>query len=321
VAVVRLLVVHVRWLRTVSFLLSLALRGPGLLKQADLVHVHLCDLDADLAVLGAMAMRRPVYLKVAAGGAWGEVQRLRRIPPVLRYLGLRHASAVQALSDEIAEELESAGVGRERVVRIANGIDVSAYGRPADASRAAIRERLGLPLDRVLTLFVGRLARHRGILDLPAAWDGELSSRATLVVVGSSSTIDPAGRLEPKTGVIARDWTTEIRDYFNAVDGFVLPSYVEGMSNALLEAMASRLPVIASRVGAAESMIADGENGLLVRPGQRQELAAALRRVVSEPAQRARLGARASESVGERYSIERVVDRVELAYSRLRPPR
>jgi len=116
-------------------------------------------------------------------------------------------------------------------------------------------------------LFVGRLSRQKGLHLLLRAWQHAPLSGSRLILVGGTSTVAPMGLAEVDSAVIVRPWTADIVSYYRAVDAFVLPSLVEGMSNALLEAMACGLACVATRVGAAEDMIDSGRTGLLIDPG------------------------------------------------------
>jgi len=139
---------------------------------------------------------------------------------------------------------------------------------------------------------------------------------AVLVLVGSHALAvdDPIGRVEESKRVVLRDWTNDMRDYYRASDIFVLPSHGEGMSNALLEAMACGLAVVATRVGAAPEMIRDGIDGLLVEPRDRLALGVALGRVVQDSGLRKRIGHAAASTVRDRYAIESVVAAIESTY-------
>jgi glycosyltransferase involved in cell wall biosynthesis len=139
---------------------------------------------------------------------------------------------------------------------------------------------------------------------------------AVLVLVGSHALAvdDPIAPVEESERVILRDWTKDIRDYYRASDIFVLPSHGEGMSNALLEAMACGLAVVATRVGAAPEMIRDGIDGLLVEPGDRLGLGMALSRVVQDPGLRKRLGHATASKVRDQYAIQSVVAAIESTY-------
>ncbi|GAC1513647.1 MAG: hypothetical protein NVS2B16_19000 [Chloroflexota bacterium] len=128
-----------------------------------------------------------------------------------------------------------------------------------------------------------------------------------LVIVGGTKTVEPFDVGLGDSNVLVRPWSPAIELYYRAADIFVLPSLVEGMSNALLEAMACGLACVATRVGAAESMINHGRTGLLVGPNDPTELRAALERLVHGPAERLRIGAAAASTIADQYAIDRVV--------------
>ena len=101
------------------------------------------------------------------------------------------------------------------------------------------------------------------------------------------------------------------------MDVFVLPSYSEGVSLALLEAMAAGLPVIASRVGGLPEVVTDGENGLLVPPRDADALAAALTRLLADPSLARQLGENARGYVREHFSLERLGREINEIYEEL----
>lgn len=306
--------------RTVTYLLSLAIYLLLRLPRFDLVHVHLANTYADLIVLMGALLRRPVYVKLAAGGESGEVARQRRISWITRYYGIRHASRVQALSDEIELEVRSIGVSAERILRIPNGVDTTRFAPIADASRAEQRLSLALPEGEVLVLYTGRFSSYKGVPDLLDIWAGASPPSATLLLVGFRKDHPPEDQIAPPTDddrLIVHEWATDTLPYLHSADIFVQPSHAEGMSNVLLEAMACGLPIVATRVGAAASMLQDGESGLLVEPGDQDGLRRALRSLIDEPELRDRLGAAAVRTIDERYSIEVIVDRIEAAYEEM----
>jgi len=98
---------------------------------------------------------------------------------------------------------------------------------------------------------------------------------------------------------------------------FVLPSYVEALPMSLLEAMAAGCPVIATRVGGIPDLVRDGENGLLVPPGDPAALAAALQRLLADHALAARLGRQARATVASRHTVEGSLERLEQIYAGL----
>ena len=308
-----------RWLPawTWSYLPVLAVFLVFRVRRFDLVHVHYAGVQADVVSLVAGLLRRSIYVKLGGGGRERELRPIRPVAWLTRSTGLRHATRVQATSDQIAAGLLELGVPRNRIVRIPNGLDTARFLERTEKDRVAARLALGLPADRVIVLYAGRFARHKGVSDLLDTWTvtSQLHD-ALLVLVGSHALAvdDPIGPVEESERVILRDWTNDIRDYYRASDIFVLPSHGEGMSNALLEAMACGLAVVATRVGAAPEMIRDGIDGLLVEPGDRSGLGVALSQAVQDPGLRKRIGQAAASTVRDRYAIESVVAAIESTY-------
>jgi glycosyltransferase involved in cell wall biosynthesis len=287
----------------------------------DVVHVHLADVRAEIAVLACRLLRRPVYVKVAAGGPRGDIGRQRRIARLTRYYGLRHAASVQAISAEIVTQLEEIGVDRERIAAIPNGFDPAVFHPASDPERTEIRRSLGLPENRLIVLYVGRFARYKGIDDLLEVWPG-IASRyaAECVLCGYSAVEDPYTIPKGIAGLTVRPWTSHPELLLRAADIFVQPSHVEGMSNALLEAMACGLPAVATGVGAAPQMIQDGVSGLLVPPGRPADLAGAAERLLADSGLRHSVGEMARDSSHGRYAISAVVDQIEARYAAITSP-
>lgn len=282
------------------------------LRRYDLVHVHLANLQADVAVAMARILGRPSYVKVAQGGPHGEIGRLRKVARLTRFFGLRHADAVQALSAEITRDLASIGVPPQRIHRIPNGLPDE---RPRiHATAAEARRALGIEANAVIALYVGRMEEEKGVHELLQAWRRRTPADARLLLVGTPGRKDPVPLDSLPPAVEYRGWTDRPAEYMEAADIFVLPSHAEGMSNALLEAMAAGLAVISTPVGASPEVVRDGESGILVDVGDVEGLAHAINDLAVDPELRGRLGERARETVCERYTIAAVVDAIEPVY-------
>jgi glycosyltransferase involved in cell wall biosynthesis len=316
VRVHRLWRVNRRPFQTMTCCASLAWFLVRYARSFDVIHVHLADVRADVATLVCRPLRRPVYVKIAAGGPRGEIGKQRRISALTRYHGLRHAACVQAISREIAAQLAGLGIDSARIAAIPNGFDPAVFRPASDSERSALRQTLGLPLDRPIVLFVGRFARYKGLADLLGIWPA-IAARfdAECVLSGFVAADDPYPIPNGIHGVTVREWTSRPELLYRAADLFVLPSHVEGMSNALLEAMACGLPAVATGVGAAPEMVDDGVDGVLVPAGDRDALARALELLLADPDLRHTYGGRASDSVRSRYSLSGVVDRIEARYA------
>lgn len=241
-------------------------------------------------------------------------------PSAWRGRRLRTAATSVAISPAIAAELAAWGFAAPRIRELPNGVDLERF-RPADAARKAdLRQRLGLPADAPIVLFLGRLVRRKGVLELAEAWQllraaGSLSSGATLVLAGSGEgqadrvdrdldellAGDPSVR-RPGAVDAPEDWLT-------AADVFVLPSHVEGLPNAFLEAMAAGLPILASEI-AVHRQLADGGRAALLQPaGNAPALADGLARLLGDRDLGDRLGREARTLAVTRYGLDAVADR------------
>jgi glycosyltransferase involved in cell wall biosynthesis len=306
-----------RPLRTLTYLPALGMWLVANASRYDLIHVHLANLQVDVAGLICRAFDVPLYVKLAAGGPRGEIARMRPIAWSTRYIGLRTARRVQATSDEIEREVLGLGIESSRVVRIPNGLPEGVYEPVSLEGRAALRDELALPRDEVLVLYAGRFAGYKGVLDLAAAWVGlPAASQATLVLVGEPALDDPVAipRL-PRT--IVRPWTPEVAKYLQACDVYVHPSHADGMPNVVLEAMSCGLPVVATRIAAIPSMIEELVSGRLIDAGSVSQLREAIADLVNDRDMRERLGRAASERAHRDYRIARVVDAIEGAYDQM----
>jgi L-malate glycosyltransferase len=315
VRIVRLRRINRRRLFRISYMARLLV---WLLRHAcryDLVHVHLANLQADLAVAVAHRHKRPAYVKVACGGAVGEIQRFRAMAKLTRWYGLRHADRVQVLSDEIGKELVAIGVPTERMIRIPNGIDLQEFRPLSAAARRSLRRELELPEAGVIVMFVGRVVDYKGIQDLFAAWPRLQRPEAQLVIVGATQ----EQRIDAPQRSIVRGWVDDPLRYFQAADVFVHPSHADGMSNSVLEAMACGCALVATEHGATKGFLTAEQDALLVPVSDSVALSSALQRVVTDGKLRERLAANARELVG-RYDLRGVVERIEHEYRLLGAP-
>jgi glycosyltransferase involved in cell wall biosynthesis len=110
---------------------------------------------------------------------------------------------------------------------------------------------------------------------------------------------------------------TNLRQHLAAADIFVLPSRSEGFSNAIIEAMASSLPVVATDVGGNGEAVKDGITGFLVPPEDPGALSAAILRLISDPSQAKAMGAAGMKVVAERFTTETMMNQIAGAYRNL----
>src|SRR5262249_24565898 len=205
---------------------------------------------------------RPCVVKDAASGVFGDVARLRRVWQggwVLRQLRL--ADAGISLNSEMTTELRDVGIPQERIRLIPNGVDCGHFISPSAHQRARAREELGIASTDVVTLCAGRLSEDTGTKYMIDAW--QLVEREfpaapwSLILAGDqagSQTFRALGdRFLRRARFVGK--VKDIRPFLAAADVLVRPSLTEGMSNVVLEAMATGLPVVASDTGGLKEQV------------------------------------------------------------------
>jgi glycosyltransferase involved in cell wall biosynthesis len=285
--------------------------------RPDVVHVHDLLSPATIALLSRPLVRAPIVAKVLSTGPGGDVDRLLTKPLGARRMRAMASSfsAFVCLSDDVAQELRAHGVGEGRLRQIPNGVDVECF-RPAEPQERKLeRSRLGLRTEGPVALYTGRFAPVKQLDQLikAASEVRELS----LIMVGEGSEEARLRGLVADLGVGDRvSMLTSVPDpapLYRAADLYASTSTTEGMSNSVLEAMASGLPVVAMSASGMGELVSQ-TTGSLVPSGDVAALAAALRALALEPERRRTLGAAARDLVVDRYSLGFVADRLRDLY-------
>jgi glycosyltransferase involved in cell wall biosynthesis len=223
-------------------------------------------------------------------------------------------------STAVVEQLLSETGDRRKVALIHNGIELP---EPvAAAERQRIRGALQIPYEALVIATVANLVAYKGHRDLLAALalaKEELPQPWRLVAVGRDDGVGAALKQQAQALDLSGNisWLGERSDVgrlLAASDVFALPSHQEGFSNALLEAMAASLPVIATAVGGNIDAVSDNDTGLLVHAKDPKGLAAAISRLAKDPMLRRRLGDAARLRVEQRFSLNVCVERYEKLY-------
>lgn len=304
------------FLTSLSFSVMLAFKLFVMRKQYDLVHFQGASIPLIVCLPLLKLIKKKVSAKILASRLGTEAGALKGrylfIGNILAWI-LRRTDAFVAISQEIADGLKNDGVQLEKIYKITNFVDISRF-QPLDSDeRSMLKRTLSLDKDIIIN-FTGRIVGRKGIdvLINAMATNRELLLSSILIIVGSGPDEDKMKNLVSRLGIDNNirflGQTSEVVRYYQASDIFVLPSYAEGMSNSLLEAMACGLPVIASRIGGVVDVIEDGKTGILFEPGDISGLSSALVRLANDAELRQRLGIEARKKMVKDFSIERVAE-------------
>ncbi|MDE2007960.1 MAG: glycosyltransferase family 4 protein [Rhodospirillales bacterium] len=290
-----------------------ALLGLMRAERPDLVHAHM----PVSGVLARLAARRAGVKRIATTchGFWfdkpGSLPR-RALGFASEYLAGRCTDIFLTVAEADAATARRFGIA-PNAVAIGNGRDPAVF-RPDPAARARVRAAMGVPETRVVVLTAARLVRHKGFPELAAAM--RTLPEAELWVAGmrlpSDQGPDMRALLEG-AGLGRRLKVLGFRDdmpaLLAAADIFALPSHLEGLPLAVIEAMLAGLPVVACDIGGPREQVLEGETGFLVPRGAVAELAAALGRLAADPGARAAMGAAGRARAISRYDEAAVLAR------------
>jgi glycosyltransferase involved in cell wall biosynthesis len=241
----------------------------------------------------------------------------------------RQADMYIAVSPGQRDLCIEAGIARDRFRLVPNGVDLERFRPAKPGEREAVRQELGLRIEGPIVLFVGFFSREKQPDVLFEAWRQRGAASSTLVFVGATRSqyyeVDPAlvERIRADAGplrerIVFVERAEAIEKYYRAADVFALPSSREGLPNVLLEAMASGLACVASRLpGVTDDMLDGGVSGRLVPPGDVEALSAALAELLADVDLRARMGATARRTAVARYGVEACADAHLDVYGRL----
>jgi teichuronic acid biosynthesis glycosyltransferase TuaC len=250
--------------------------------------------DGFAAVMLAQLLKVPSVVKLHGS----DMDVIARLPGPRRCLkwAFPRAKRVVAVSRPLRDAAVALGAAPDRVDIVPNGVDTDSF-KPAD--RAEARRELGVPPDARVVLFVGRIDREKGAVDLVRAFClGASRLRGVqLVMVGDGPAVEECRRLSRDAGVTAifkgARPHAEVPRWLAACDVMALPSWHEGTPNVVLEAIACGRRVVATRVGGIPHVITSDRLGILVPPKDPAALARALEQAVWAPYDPAAVAAKA----------------------------
>jgi len=235
-----------------------------------------------------------------------------------------------AVSRDLAGWLRgTVGVAPERVSQIYNGVDRERF-HPRAGDRPDLGRAEFFAGARCVIGSLGRMAEVKDYPGLAEAFICLCRSRADaaglrLVIVGDGPARTRCQAMLDAAGLGAQAWLpgdrSDTPEWLRAFDVFVLNSLGEGISNTILEAMASGLPVLATHVGGNPELVLPGQTGLLLPPGDPDALAAALGAYVDDTARRRREGEVARARIEREFDWQRATDAYVAIYERLLSPR
>jgi sugar transferase (PEP-CTERM/EpsH1 system associated) len=282
-------------------------------ERPDILHTHgwatLCE-----GWLAATLARVPMVVHGEHGTL--ETRPLNR--RLQRWLWSR-VDGVLSVSSRIADRMASEiRFPLGKITTIHNGVDLNRF-KPRHRDHA--RERLGLPADRFVIGSAGRMVPVKDHDTLVSAL-ALLQTRGVRVVAVMAGNGPLESHLRQRVQELGLDVRflgsrPDMEQILPACDVFVSSSTSEGLSNTILEAMATGIPVVATRVGGTDELVEDGHTGLLVPASDPQAMAAAVMRIATEPFTQRAMATRSRERAERQFALDTMVRNYERVYLEL----
>ena len=284
--------------------------------KPDLIHVHnLFFRNSEAAAVIARFNSTPLLLTMHLGDMGGGFTAVKALTTLYeKTVGrciVRSADRITGVSAAVASHAGVLGASSSSVQVIPNGVDTSIF-HPAES----------VP-DMPTVLAVGRLVPNKGMDTLIKSVPEVLARvpEAKFVIAGAGPMDSSLRKLTESLGVGDSveflGHRSDVPDLLRGATVFARPSTLEGRPLTVLDAMATGLPVIATRVGGTPELITDGENGFLIPVGDSHALAEAILDVLSAPERSSSMGQRNLQIVQIEYTWERVINRTEALYQEM----
>lgn len=297
----------------------------------DIVHLHGFSQKSVLLTALAKLFGKRIVIKLTSVGH-DDPQSIRAAG-AMQWQAYRRADAFIGVTPRFADGFAPTGLDPRAFVFIPNGVDLARFKPASPDVRAECQQMLRIPTGSPVVLFVGFFSREKNPEALFDAW---LSLRdrgvaSTLVFAGATTgayyEIDPGIAERIKTRADARglrdhivfvESVDAIEDYYRAADVFALPTAREGLPNVLLEAMASGVPPVITRLdGVTDWIVESGVTGELVASPECDAFAGALMPLLTSAERRQKIGAAARADVAARFDINTTAAHTLAVYERL----
>jgi glycosyltransferase involved in cell wall biosynthesis len=293
-------------------------------RRFDVWHVHQIGITACLTIILGKLLRRPVVYKLTGTGSIGIERQIRRLPfsSLCRFIS-KYANAYICPSLQTIEEASAFGLTTSRLFLIPNGVDCEEYQPVTADQRAAIQKEYGL-FHKSVVLFVGRLSLQKNLQGLIEAWSklNEVHHQEwTLILVGDGpekvtlENLIQKHQLHSSVRLIGHQ--DDACRWYQIADIFILPSLAEGLSNSLLEAMSTAVPVIVTNVSGVEETVERAKCGLIASSDQPQELSHCLQCMFDAKSNLQTVGLRGRELVLKEFSLRQITHQYIMLYQEL----
>lgn len=309
-------------LSTIFFIVSLLFHLLFAARKVQVFHSHGAVKIGALCALAARITRKKNIAKIASAGRISQLAG-STVGRLVIQLFLQ-SDGIICMTDEIERELQEISSNQDKLLRVCNAVDCNRFSPRPGVCRQEFLRQHSLKDTSILVVFCSRLVYGKGLDILLTAWPEVLKSHPStyLIVVGSGNDQQDSIEMAMKQKVVAEaidnvfflGETEEPEKYLGIADIFVFPSRREGFPNALMEALATGLPAVASRIGGVVPLIEEGKSGLLFESENSRDLADKIKCLAGNDRLRQIIGENAREAMRDKYSFKKIASEYATLY-------
>jgi len=295
-------------------------------KGAALFHAHAAGVPGWLAVSAARIFKGKSLLKLRSGTLHYQKICERPLSRLRFFALLLSTNKIITVNQNVGKligKLQPSLINK--IKYIPNGVDTDQFRPVPEAQKKSLRQKLGLNIEGKTVLFTGRLVPGKHLDLLLESWRLALSTfeenSPNLFILGQGESLEDLKQLSVRKGLETTvhflGEQKDVIEFYQAADFFVLPSESEGLSNSLLEAMATETIPICSNVDGALDLIEDNQNGFLFESGNLESFTLTLKRALQKDAGLEKIGKDARQKVLDLCSMETITKQFENIYQEL----
>lgn len=226
-----------------------------------------------------------------------------------------------AINSDISKAINDSGIEEEKIILLPNTVDTNKFKPPVEEEKQLLRKKNNLDKKAIYVLFVGRLVKRKGIDLLLDVWIKILKNNVEqdlkLLIIGEGGDrkdsienllLAKANHLDKNNSVVFLGKKENVWEYYKCADIFVFPSRREGSPNVVIEAMATGLPVVTTKLPGTKDIIKDKENGILIDIDDKDRLENEIYELISDKKNRMQLGKAARRFVETELSLSKAID-------------
>ncbi|OGS44928.1 MAG: hypothetical protein A2539_04430 [Elusimicrobia bacterium RIFOXYD2_FULL_34_15] len=275
----------------------------------EIIHVHLASSHAFSAILIKKLFKKRIILKFGGARSTGDIATSLSKPLGKLKLNIlkKYFDIYIVPSKEVFDEIISEGFSIDKTLIIPNGVNTDIFKRVDLNEKINLRKVLGLPIDKQICIYVGRIEEGKGINLLLNIWKN-VTENYVLLIIGSGSLLEKFKKSFQNKNIVFLGFKNNVNNYLQASDLFILPSFGEGLSNAILEAMSCGLVAVANKIPSNEEIIIDRDNGILINIDTIKDFPNLINQIFSNKEMFNKLSFSAVKTIENRFSINIVTN-------------